>query len=686
DLTGLTPTHQQITRFEDDVRVDKVERLVDQLLASPAFAERFGRHWLDVARYADTIGYAVANKKREIEGAYLYRDWVLNAFANDMPYDEMVMHQVAGDRTDRDNEHGNLDAMGFLTIGRRFQNRLDTTDDRIDVITRGLLGLTVACARCHDHKFDPIPTKDYYSLFGVIESSRHDEESASPLAMVDKEQVADRHVLIRGQPGRRGEKAPRQFLTALRSDDEPRFADGSGRYELAQRIATADNPLFARVMVNRVWMFLMGRPLVDSASDFGVRTEPPVVPELLEDLSVDFADDFSIKRLVRRLVLSQTYRRAAECSPDVLQRDPENRYFARGNRKRMDFETLRDSMLESCGQLVHRFGGPSVDITTDQAGNRRTIYARIDRQNLPPIFRTFDFPDPNTHSPGRYYTTVPQQSLHLLNSPLMAGMVGRMEKRYPLQSEDTALLTRDLFVQILGREPEPTELTSCIEFLEMPSVEVSDQLDPRQLWRYGLSRFDAKGPLKYPQSFEPLSVFKDQRYQPETSFPLKPPLGYASIGKESAHPPSDPRIGVTRRFISPGQGTITISGQLRHRGEQGDGIRFMICAGNDQIYKRNGKGFNSPFGPIQVEVKENQPIDFIALSGETSNHDSFVLHTTVQFRRIASDEHSNMPAVIESSSLNHFADPETLTNPVTISKVGQLIQVLLASNEFAFVD
>ncbi|MGV3486878.1 MAG: DUF1549 domain-containing protein, partial [Planctomycetaceae bacterium] len=253
DLTGLVPDQSTIVMFVSDQSPAAYDRLVDRLLASPEFGERFGRHWMDVARYADTVGYDFGGKDRRLVGSEKYRDWVIRAFDRDMPYDEMIRHQLSGDRSDPANEHGNLDAMGFLTVGRKFQNRYDLIDDRIDVITRGLLGLTVACARCHDHKFDPIPTKDYYSLAGILLSSVQPADGPSPLMMKDAEKPHDQHVMLRGQPGNRGEIAPRQFLTALRKSDEPRFTDGSGRAELAERIIARDNPLTYRVMANRLW-------------------------------------------------------------------------------------------------------------------------------------------------------------------------------------------------------------------------------------------------------------------------------------------------------------------------------------------------------------------------------------------------------------------------------------------------
>ncbi|NND98942.1 MAG: DUF1549 domain-containing protein, partial [Pirellulaceae bacterium] len=360
DLTGLPPTRDEVESFVQSTRPDAYARLVDRLMASPEFGERFARHWMDVARYADTVGYALGGKERRIKGSERFRDWTIKAFAQDMPYDQMVLQQLAGDRTDPKNEAGNLDAMGFLTVGRRFLNGLDTIDDRIDVITRGLLAMTVTCARCHDHKFDPIPTTDYYSLFGVLQNSEAKVDGPSPLMMVDKNHTPDHPVLVRGQQGNHGPIAPRQFLTSLRQEDEPRFTDGSGRWELAQRIIDPDNPLTSRVMVNRIWGHLIGKPLVESPSDFGFRTPPPAVPEVLDDLSAEFATHWSVKRLVRRIVMTRIYQQSAASDATTIDRDPANEFLARANRKRRDFESLRDSMLWAADSLDLRLGGDPV--------------------------------------------------------------------------------------------------------------------------------------------------------------------------------------------------------------------------------------------------------------------------------------------------------------------------------------
>ena len=276
DLIGLPPTFAEVEAFVNDRSPRALDDLVDRLLASPHFGERWARHWLDVARYADTKGY-VFMEDRNYPEAYTYRDWVIRAFNEDLPYDRFVTAQIAGDQmpgADKDRPYA---AMGFLTLGRRFLNaEADIIDDRIDVVCRGTMALTVGCARCHDHKFDPIPTQDYYSLYGVFASSVEPKNAPSPLRMVDAPQPHNARVFIRGNPGNPGEEVPRRFVGVLSGNDRKPFQHGSGRLEVAQAIVDRNNPLTARVFVNRVWCHLFGEGLVRAEGDFGMPvTDPP---------------------------------------------------------------------------------------------------------------------------------------------------------------------------------------------------------------------------------------------------------------------------------------------------------------------------------------------------------------------------------------------------------------------------
>ncbi len=304
DLIGLPPTAKELADFAADPSDARYEATVDWLLASPHYGERWARYWLDIARYADTKGY-LFEEDRNYKHAYKYRDWVVSSFTTDRPYDEFIIAQLAADQID---DRACVPAMGFLTLGRRFlNNRHDIINDRIDVVTRGLMGLTVACARCHDHKYDPISAGDYYALYGVFASSEEKPRDDAPPMLVEAERIVDPVIFLRGSPGNRGPKVDRRFLTCLAPENKPKpFKHGSGRLELARSIASRDNPLTARVWVNRVWGHLFGHGLVATPSDFGSRGTPPTHRELLDWLACELMapasghSGWSTKRLIRR--------------------------------------------------------------------------------------------------------------------------------------------------------------------------------------------------------------------------------------------------------------------------------------------------------------------------------------------------------------------------------------------------
>jgi hypothetical protein len=553
DLIGLPPTAEEVDDFAREIAANAkrravVEGVVDRLLNSPRFGERWARYWLDVARYADSKGY-VFEEERRYPYAYTYRDYVIDAFNRDVPYDRFIVEQIAADRlvANKQAEPKTQAALGYLTLGRRFLNNIhDIIDDRIDVVSRGLLGLTATCARCHDHKFDPIPSKDYYSLYGVFASSTEPKDlplvaeaprteeterfnkklaelktavakfeadnqkelaaknrkfrdelralqkkvdafqantpGAPPraMALVDLPQPVTARVLLRGNPNTPGPVVPRQFFEALAGEKRQAFHDGSGRLELAQAIASKDNPLTARVLVNRVWLHLMGTGLVTTPSDFGVRTETPTHPELLDHLSARFMQDgWSMKKLIRSIVLSNTYQqstspRMSEAIPGGTQSgDPENRLYARAHRRRLDFEAMRDALLAVAGNLDSRMGGPAVDIIAGPSVGRRTIYGFIDRQNLPGMFRTFDFASPDTTSPQRYQTTVPQQALFLLNSPFVQEQSRSLLKHAELTGvPDAATKIQRLYRLIYARPAQEDELQLGESFVQSANTNV----------------------------------------------------------------------------------------------------------------------------------------------------------------------------------------------------------------------
>jgi hypothetical protein len=488
DLTGLHPTWDQFQAWSKQPATS-YESWVDQLLASPQFGERMARRWMDVARYADNKGY-VFQEDREYANGYRYRDWLIESFNNDMPFDQFASYQIAADRMDPGPDSKNLNAMGFLTLGRRFlNNENDIADDRIDVITRGFLGLSVACARCHDHKFDAIGMDDYYSLHAALVSGTEPKDEPGPLRLIDSENIRLAVIYKRGNPGLRGDVVPKQFIKFMTSVSRP-METGSGRIDMAQAIADKNNPLTARVFVNRMWGWLMGAHLVDTPSDLGIRSTPPVQRELIDRLAAEFiADGWSVKRLIKRIVLSDAYRRSSSIQPESFSADPENMLWWRANRKRMDFESLRDSVLVATNLLDRTIGGPSIKLVDPPFATRRTLYAYIDRQNLPGVFRSFDFASPDTHVPYRFSTTVPQQGLFMMNSPLMDHFATEYAKKLvegvslpdspspELVSQKANEMITTLFHSVVLRDPTDAQRERSFAYLQ---TNASGEMDFRK--------------------------------------------------------------------------------------------------------------------------------------------------------------------------------------------------------------
>jgi hypothetical protein len=709
DVIGLPPTPEETTAFEADTSPGAFAHVVDRLLASPHYGERWGRYWLDVARYADTKGY-VFLEENKFPWAYTYRDYVVRSLNDDLPYDQFVLQQLAADKLPPGKDRRSLAALGFITLGGRFMNnQQDILDDRIDVVTRGLMGLTVACARCHDHKFDPIPTQDYYSLYGVFASSvepvvpplledppdteiyaafdkelkarekklsdlvdgrfgqlvadaktrasayllaanvirdhpigedfmfiadggdlnptmivrwkdylaetrkthhpvfapwnalaalsekefaeksaaaldqlrkNSSEKPINPLvakALADKppqklseageiygtllnavekkwqdglkeattqgrpaptaladaaeeelrqifhgpkapanavrteladlQILPDRpsqdklkelrksveewratgpgaparamsledsavpyepHVFRRGNPNVLGEAVPRQFVKVLAGDKRKPFTQGSGRLELAQAIVERNNPLTARVFVNRVWQHYFGTGLVRTPSDFGMRSEPPANPQLLDHLATYFMDNgWSIKKLHRLILLSAVYQQQSHDRPECRKVDPENTLCWKMNRRRLDYESTRDALLAVSGRLNEQLGGPQVkDILAPQE-TRRTVYAHMDRLSLPALLRTFDVPSPDTSSPQRDTTTVAPQALFFLNNEFIQTCSKSMMARPEIRDEGDQLKRIDRLYRLLfARRPASDEVELGRQFLD----------------------------------------------------------------------------------------------------------------------------------------------------------------------------------------------------------------------------
>jgi hypothetical protein len=570
DLTGLPPTPAETEAFVRDSAADALERVVDRLLASPAFGERWGRHWLDVARYGESTGSA---RNLPYPHAWRYRDYVLDAFNRDKPYDQFLREQVAGDLlpadspTQRDEQRV---ATGFLALGvrdvnQRFKVRfvMDNVDEQIDTVCRAVLALTVSCARCHDHKFDPVPATDYYALAGIFrstdlcagvrnkmggggldyydptmllqlgveakaEAARAEKVAQAKAALLrarddlavlqgkadkstldqarqrvqklqkdlaaltdpaawgpvalgarDARTVADTEIRIRGQAEQLGPVVPRGFLSVLDIPGTPKIPSGhSGRLELAQWLTHPKNPLTPRVLVNRVWHHLFGQGLVSSVDNFGVTGDEPSHPELLDYLALRFArDGWSVKKLVRLLVLSRTYRLGSSASAAHLTADPANRLLWRHSPRRLGAEEIRDAMLASAGQLdrsraqASPAGGLKVmELTNDSAEARRlaeaaarsvqrSVYLPLLRGLTPRALEVFDFAEQGMVTGSRDTTTVVTQALYLLNDAFVRAqaeaLAGRLLRRGDLDDAGRIALAYRL---TLGRPPTAAEV------------------------------------------------------------------------------------------------------------------------------------------------------------------------------------------------------------------------------------
>lgn len=507
DLTGLPPTPAEVDAFVADPSPQAYSQLVERLLSSPHYGERWTRLWLDVARYAEDQAHIVGkNSSLFYPNAYLYRDWVIQALNDDVPYDRFIKLQLAGDLLEPDNVEQHV-ALGFIGLGPKYYRRnapevmADEWEDRVDTVTRGLQGLTVACARCHDHKYDPIPTADYYALAGVFASTEMFNRPLSEDCETDKNGEAktpadglhiirdakpqDLNIFIRGDINSKGPVVERHFLQVLGADSPIALTQGSGRLQLAEAIADRNNPLTARVIVNRIWAQYFGTGLVATPSNFGQLGERPSHPELLDDLAVRFMDaGWSLKWLHREIVLSATYQQSSRIDPAKQSLDPANRLLGRMNRRRLSIEQWRDAILSVSGRLDHSVGGPSIDPNKPQE-TRRTVYSRISRLDLNPLLARFDFPDPNAHNPRRSQTTTPLQKLFVLNSPFMVRQADALADRLLAPKLESNAETTDAervnaaYAWLFGRPAEVDEVAWAVEFVS----QAKDEEQRTGLWK-----------------------------------------------------------------------------------------------------------------------------------------------------------------------------------------------------------
>jgi len=923
DLTGLPPTPAEMVEFMADSSPAAYDRVVERLLASPQYGERWGRFWLDVARYADTKGYLAGNVERRFAFSHTYRDYVIRAFNTDKPFDQFIVEQLAADQLPLGEDKSALAGLGFLTLGRRFlNNQNDIIDDRIDVVTRGLLGLTVSCARCHDHKFDPIPTRDYYSLHGIFASSEepaerpllgplvetpeyqafldktaeiqsrvearaaeevgkflseirvktgdyllaardaaklpvtekfevfagarkvnadvlkrwqvylkeraltHDPvlapwfalaalpedgfaqnareliaqwsmgsdparpvnaavvaafvadeapppgslkdvagiynrvvkaveetwmaaiaaaqnasepkpevlpdaereavrqlvyaehspayllptiaadmirrqindktsglkreiealnwtESGAPLramALVDKATPINSKVFLRGNPANRGPEAPRRFLEVLSGESRPEYTEGSGRLELARAVVQADNPLTARVLVNRVWGWHFGEGLVRTPSDFGVRTEAPVHGELLDWLAASFVESgWSVKQLHRWIVRSAVYQQSSDTQTAAAAVDPDNQLVHRFNRRRLEFEALRDTVLAVAGTLDLKPGGLPDDLAEEPFTTRRTVYGYIDRQNLPGMFRTFDYPNPDTSTAQRFATTVPQQGLFMMNSPFVQeqarGLVQRVEIRE--SGADRAKIAA-LYRVVFQREPEANEIKLATAFITAgrPSLDDASSAPIPGGWVAGWGTFDAQSDRV--RDFAALESRRGGRVGPSEIFP-DPQLGHLHLTATGGHPGRDSAQAAIRRWVAPVAGTVRMEGNVQHANVGGDGVTARV------VSSRRGTlgtwAVHDSKAATKLEemvVERGQTIHFVVESGATSTNDTFTWAPNVSLT-------AERDGTVRTWNARRDFDTPRRERP-RLTRWEELAQVLLLANELTFVD
>lgn len=559
DLVGLPPMPDEAEAFLKDTSADAYPRLIEKLLASPHYGERWGRHWMDVARYADTAG---DNADYPIPEVHRYRDYIIDAFNRDKPFNQFVQEQVAGDILGRqgppERYAEQVVATGFLALSRRYATAPYelwhlTLEDTIDTVGQAFLGLTMRCARCHDHKFDPLTMADYYGLYGMFESTRFpyagSEEFSSmkkprqdfvPLVMgdgprhvIDKhaaklaalmadierlqktkasaerdqqlqrlrsemfarhrhglpEEVpgayavsegspADAYIHLRGEPEKRGSLAkrrPPKFLLGDRAFEVP--AGNSGRLQLAQWLT--DNPLTPRVMVNRIWQHHFGKGIVGTPNNFGTRGEPPTHPELLDFLAATFVEQgWSIKAMHRLILLSEAYQLSCAENADNMTRDAGNRWYWRTERRRLDAEAIRDSLLAVGGTLDRRRPGPHpfppiANWTWTQhnpfkdvyPSNHRSVYLMTQRLQRHPFLTLFDGPDTNTTTEKRGSSTVPLQALFWMNSPMMKEQAASLARRLRDAAADDAARIQLAHRLAYARPARPEEVERGLAYL-----------------------------------------------------------------------------------------------------------------------------------------------------------------------------------------------------------------------------
>lgn len=772
DLLGLPPKFDEVKKFVEDPRPDAEvwPELIHRLLASAAYGERQARHWMDVARYSDTRGYEAGGRERRFVYSYAYRDWLIRSFNEDLPYDQFVLYQLAAEQlVDRNKpeELPNLAALGFLTLSKN-GNQEEVNADRIDTTFRGLQALTVGCARCHDHKSDPIGTVEYYGFYGIFANSlepkeapvigqpkagpeydqylkdlavkqkvvddfleprlaelakkfpelstrrdqlmgkleREDRRKLSNLERVvdkfiadakmepdkalileDRAKPIDQPVFIRGSSSRRGDIAPRRFLSVVGGEDRPTFQTGSGRLELAQAIADPKNPLTARTIVNRAWAQHFGEGLVRTVSDFGIEGDKPSHPELLDWMAIWFVENgWSMKKLHHLILTSEAWQRSST-HPDqgkpganFAVTDAENRLLWRQNRLRLDFEQMHDALLDVAGNLNPKVYGRSVELLKPPFSDRRAVYAFIDRQNIDPTFRIFDFSNPQEHTGKRPRTSIPMQALFMMNGQFIqqqaAGLIAREEVKSAATPEAKI---EALHRAVLARGASESDRQLGAKFIQqidqtLASLSASQTLTD---WEYGFGGVD---PETQEVTFRRLETWTEDRWQAEKEYPLKnDPRSYLMFRRDGgAHPGNDAMHSAIVRWIAPRTMKIQVFGDIIRSGHvinNGDGLTGkIIVAGQGTVLQHviPKESTKQSMTSGVIEVVEGDSVDFVV---EPNAHASFDSYNWQPEIRNADDPVERWNYSVQ------FTGPADLADPWEA-----YAQALLGTNEFLFVD
>jgi len=918
DLIGLPPTEQETENFVNDKSPDAYEKLIDALLKSPRYGERWGRHWLDTARYSDTTGSVNANQEPRYTYSYTYRDYVIRSFNEDKPFNQFIMEQIAADKL-TDVKKEDLAALGFLTLGKSSGNANDVIDDRIDAVFKGFMATTLVCSRCHDHKFDPFTTQDYYAMHGVFNSSyvpvddakpilhpikdtpeyrdylakkqqievdvetfidsrhatalvefrtntfknifggyilnnvaesnrtdyvrdnalntrmiqkwsaalnvkinvsnrqnlkgvgkakesninhpsflplakmfkvadkdfkvefskvltehaddinpyllhqirrssittmkdlatayhnavmeshtastniagvvafresiyknngpldisrdsfqrfysdngktmRYDNElrlqrgklithelthvatPARAMAFVDKDRATDSPVLIKGDPGTRGPIVPRRWMETFSYLNPNQFTNGSGRLELAKIISDKQNPLTARVIVNRVWQFHFGEGLVRTPDDFGIQTEKPTHNELLNYLSARFMEDgWSVNKLHKLLLMSSTYKQTVNSNAKKGMVDPYNKFYWRMNLSRLDFETLRDTILYMGGKLNLSMGGQSVNLVTlnnDTYSTRRTVYGLVDRGRLPEVFTTFDFATPEMTTGKRFQTTVPKQALFLMNNSMVVEQVRNMVTR----SEFTRIVSEEEKVKSLyricfQRDPSPLEIKVALAYMVDAMKEDMSDVKKEYNWKYGYRVIDQK--TKSLSKFFELPTFEKETYKSTNAFFVN-----LTINKTGGELMNNPNIYSIRQWVSPREGLFQANGtfKLKPSKDVVPNVNLFIYKNDRAIKTVNINSYaESPFQIDLNKISVNDKIEFVLVNSSKLEKDYTVLIKIDELK----DENSFTP--VNWNSQSDFRAP--------IKKIDRELNgweryahILLMSNEMIFIN